>query len=230
MIKNFKNVLPKMVTTVVVVLISGLTVGYALGSGSNIWLQLAVLVPVVLVALAAIGLELKGKSLAAHIVLLLTAFLGAGRAFILWATSFNFSTFSFEISLSATMILNVIIFVYLALVILSYMLSNDAKIKLESSDVLTAAMIAFLFFFFRDGFSEAVLKIAPPMVALLFGSKLFTIVLLLAGVADVPFRFLNELFNGNILDQPISYYVFTAFAFYLIFGAVKGILAHKNEK
>jgi len=49
------------------------------------------------------------------------------------------------------------------------------------------------------------------------------VVLLLAGVIDVPFRFLDIQFNGNILDQPLSYFLFTAIAIYLIIGAIKAV-------
>lgn len=224
-IKNLKNLISGFVRLLIIVLISGLIVGTHLG-GQNIWLQLAFLAPILLVAISAIGLELKKLSLASHLVLLITSFLSAGRQFVLAVTSFNFSTFSFDMTFSLELIINLIIFVYLALMILSFILSKEGKFNLASSDVLTAAMIAFVFFFFRDGFSGAVLKILPPLIALGFGSKLFAVVLLLAGVIDVPFRFLDILFNGNLLDQPLSYFLFTAIAIYLIIGAVKATLKY----
>ncbi len=228
-VKGFKNVIPSMIQTIIIVLLAGLTVGYAIDSNGSIWQTLAILLPVLLVAVAVIGLELKGMRLASYLVLLITSFLGAGRLFILTITSFDFSTFSFNMSFTVELILNVIIFLYLALMIISYGLSEKQTFKLESSDVFISALIAFLFFFFRDGFSTAVLKILPAIIALGFGSKLFAIVLLLAGIIDVPFNLLHIIFNGDLFQQPLYYFIFTAFAIYLIIGALKGILSYSSK-
>jgi len=227
-IKNFKNLLSETVTTLVIALIAVYVLITNFGGNNNLWLFLAAFVPLILVLFAVLGLQLTKKSMAAHLVLLLTLFLGAGRAFLLAITSFDFGSFSFSATFSLELIINSIIFIYLVLVVLSGLFTNEFKGGLGSSPVVMAAVIAFLFFFFRDGFSGAVLKILPPVVALMFASPFFAIVLLLAGVADVPFRFLDVLFNGEILSSPISYFLFTAFAFYLIFGAIKGLLTYKK--
>jgi len=227
--KNFKNLLSESVTTLVIAIIAVYVLVTNFGGIDNLWLFLAAFVPLVLVLLAVLGLQMSKKSMAAHTVLLITLFLGAGRAFLLAITSFDFGSFSFSANFSLELIINSIIFVYLALVVLSGLLTNEFKGGLGSSPVVMSALIAFLFFFFRDGFSGAVLKILPPVIALMFGSPFYAIVLLLAGVADVPFRFLDVLFNGDLLASPISYFLFTAFAFYLIYGAVKGLLSHKKE-
>jgi hypothetical protein len=228
-IKKFKNLFSGLIRLVIVVIISMLIVFEGFSGGQNIWIQLATLAPVLLIALAAIGLELKKMSLASHLVLLITSFLGAARQFFLVVTSFNFSTFSFDMTFSLMLILNLIIFIYLVLMILSLYVSKEGKFKLVASDVLTASMIAFVFFFFRDGFSGAVIKILPPLVALGFGSKLFALVLLLAGVIDVPFVFLGILFNGTLFEQPLSFFIFTAIAIYLILGAIKGITKYRRS-
>ena len=228
-IKNFKNLFSQAITTVIIVIIAAYVLLTNLGGSSNIWLLLAGLIPLLLVLSAVLGLQLSNKSMASHLILLITLFLGAGRALLLALTSFDFSSFSFSETFTLELIINSIIFVYLALVVLSGLLTSEFKGGLGSSPVVMSAVIAFMFFFFRDGFSGAVLKIFPPVVALMFGSPFFAIVLLLAGVADVPFRFLDVVFNGNLLESPISYFLFTAFAFYLIYGAVLGLLKYKKE-
>lgn len=226
-IKGFKDVVPSMIQTIIIVLLAGLTVGYALNNNGTIWQTLAALLPVLLIAIAVIGLELKGLHVAAYLVLLMTSFLGAGRDFMLTITSFDLSSFSFNRAFSLELVINLIVFVYLVLMLISYGFSKSSVFKLEGSDVLLSAIIAFTFFFFRDGFSTAVLKILPAIIALGFGSKLFAIVLLLAGVVDVPFNLLHIIFNGDLFAQPFYYFIFTAFAIYLIIGAIKGILANK---
>ncbi|MBU1142248.1 MAG: hypothetical protein KKH92_01240 [Firmicutes bacterium] len=228
-IKNFKSLFSHTITTVIIVIIAAYVLLTNLGGSGNIWLFLAGLIPLLLVLFAVLGLQLSNKSMASHLILLITLFLGAGRALLLALTSFDFSSFSFSGTFTLELIINSIIFIYLALVVLSGLLSGEFKGGLGSSPVVISAVIAFIFFFFRDGFSGAVLKIFPPVVALMFGSPFFAIVLLLAGVADVPFRFLDVVFNGNLLESPISYFLFTAFAFYLIYGAILGLLKYKKD-
>ncbi len=227
-LKNFKTLFSETITLLIIGIIVLYVLVTNLGGPDNIWLYLAGLVPLVLVLFAVVGLQLSKKSMAAHLVLLIALFLGAGRALLLALTSFDFSSFSFSATFTLELVINSIIFVYLVLVVLSGLLTNEFKGGLGSSPVVMSAVIAFIFFFFRDGFSGAVLKILPPVVALMFGSPFFAIVLLLAGVADVPFRFLDVVFNGDLLASPISYFLFTAFAFYLIFGAVVGLLKYKK--
>jgi hypothetical protein len=48
--------------------------------------------------------------------------------------------------------------------------------------------------------------------------------LLLAGVAEIPFVLLDDIFIGNLLSLPVSYFIFTAFGLYLAYGATMGII------
>jgi len=226
-IKNFRNLFPSLVTTIIVVAITLYTFYQNIG-GINIFDRLANVFPVVLVGIAIIGLTLAKQSLTSHILLLLTSYLASGRALLVAITSFNFETFSFDAVWNVGLFLDAIIFVYLALYVLSFILDGQFNAKLSSSPVLTSALIAFLFFYFRDGFSIAVLKILPAVIALMFGSSLYAIVLLLAGVVDVPFRLLSLLVEGHLFHQTLGYYLFALFALYLIYGAIKGILKHRG--
>ncbi len=228
-IKSFKNWFSPMLTTIIVIAISAYTLGLSLG-GQNIFDQLERFVPILLVIVAVVGLQLSKQSLAAHLILFFTAYLQSGRDLIVAMTSFDFQSFSFGVTWTIPLIINAIIFVYLLLYILSFALDGKAKFKLESGPVLTSAIIAFTFFFFRDGFSIAVLKIVPPLIALAFGSELFAIVLLLAGVSDVPFDLLSKIVEGEFFQQTFGYYLFLAFALYLIYGAVTAILKHLGQR
>ncbi|MDY0295016.1 MAG: hypothetical protein RBQ71_04330 [Acholeplasmataceae bacterium] len=226
-IKNFKNVFSPMITTIIVGVIAVYTMTQNFG-GINFFDRLSNIVPALLVIIAVIGMQLKNQSLAAHLILLFTSYLFSGRALVYAVTSFDFQTLSFTANWSLELVINALIFVYLALYILSFALDKNTKVKWQSSPVVTSAVIAFVFFFFRDGFSGAILKIIPPVIALLFGSDLFAIILLLAGVADVPFNLLSRLVESTLFNQPVSYFLFAAFALYLIYGAVVGII--KNLK
>lgn len=228
-IKNFKNVFSPMLTSVIVAVIAVYTIMQNFG-GINLFDRLSNLVPALLIITAVIGMQLKNQSLAAHLILLFTSYLFSGRALVYAITSINFQSLSFGAVWSVELVLNALIFIYLMLYILSFAFDSNTKIKWQKSPVVMSAVIAFIFFFFRDGFSGAVLKIIPPVIALLFGSDLFAIVLLLAGVADVPFNILSRLIESTLFNQPLSYFLFALFALYLIYGAVKAIMAQLNKK
>jgi len=223
-IKNFKTAFPKEIVTIMVVSISVFAVYLSINTGGTIWLLLASLAPIFLVAGAAIGLELSGKSLAAHLVLFLTAYLSFGTAFVNAISSFDFSSMEFASNFPLELIVGFVIFVYLLFMIVSHLLSGNVGAKYTKTPIVTSAIIAFSYFFIRSGFSVAVLKIAPPVVALLFGGNLFAIMLLLAGVAEMPFVLVDNVIKGNLLSQPISYFIFTAFGLYLAYGATMGII------
>lgn len=222
-IKNFKAALSKQFTTIIVVVIALFAIYISVNTSASIWVFLASLFPILLVASAAIGLQLTDKSLAAHLVLFLTAYLFAGTNFIGILFSSNFTNFALP-SFSINLIVSFVIFVYLLIYILSYVLDGKVNFKYSKTPIVTSAIIAFSYFFIRSGFSVAVLKIAPPVVALLFGGNVFAIMLLLAGVADVPFLLLDKIFVTGFANQPLSYFIFAAFGLYLAYGATMGII------
>lgn len=226
-LKNFKNLFSPVVTTIIVIAIIIYTLTQNVG-GSHIFERLETLVPIILVSIAVIGMQLAKQSLASHLILLLAIYLQAGTALVSAVTSFDFESMSFAATWTVQLIVNAVIFVYLLFYVLSFVLDGKAKYRLQNGPVVTSAIIAFIFFFLRDGFSSAVLKIIPALVALMFGSDLFAIVLLLAGVIDVPFDIIGKIVDGVILDQTIGYFLFSAFALHLTYGAIKGII--KNLK
>lgn len=224
-LRRFKNILKHEATTIIVILLTIYTFYMHLG-GRNIFDLLASFLPTLLVGIAIIGLQLKKQSLAAHMILLFTSFLQSGKLLIDTLFSFSITDMAFSMPWSFELIIQALIFIYLMLYIISFAVDGKLKFRLDSGPVLTSAMIAFIFFFFRDGFNEAVIKIFPALIALMFGSELFTIILLLAGVIDVPFNVLSKLVENTLFDQSFSYYVFAIGAIYLMMGAFKGIIKH----
>ena len=148
-LKNFKNVFTPIVTTIIVIAITLYTLTQNVG-GANIFERLESIVPVVLVIIAVIGMQLAKQSLAAHLILLFTSYLQSGRALFLAITSFDFQSFSFGVEWTIPLVINAIIFIYLLLYVLSFVVDNKAKFKLESGPVVVSAIIAFIFFFFSQ--------------------------------------------------------------------------------
>lgn len=228
-IKNFKDLLPSTIRLIIITLISLVFAMYAYPGGS-FWLILQVMAPVALIVFAVIGLEYKGKTFASHSIILVAGFLNAATAFINLITSFDFQSMSFTGTTPIfEAIIAFLIFIYLVLTLLSHMLTGNIGAKYEKSPVWTAALIAFLFFLFRSGFNVALMKLIPPIIALVFGAPFFAVVLLLAGVIDIPFMVINFIDIGIIGSRPISFFLFAAFGLYLIYGAVTTLI-HMTKK
>lgn len=223
-IKNFKDLVPPTIRLIVITLISLLFAFYSY-PGGNFWLIMQVMAPVALIVFAVIGLEYKGKSFAAHSILLIAGFLNAAYTFINLITSFDFQSMSFAVGTPfIKALIAFIIFVYLVLMLLSHMLTENIDAKYEKSPIWMSALIAFLFFLLRSGFNVALMKLIPPIIALVFGAPFFAVVLLLAGVIDIPFMIINSIVIGNIGSRPISFFLFAAFGLYLIYGAVTTLI------
>ncbi|GEM_PF-879450 len=231
-IRNFKKLINENIVKIIVVLAALVAIYYTVDTSSTFLNLLKTLFPILLVAIAAIGLQFKGKSLAAHLVLLMTYYLSAAGTMVYALTSFDFASMSFSGNFSLQMIIGFVFFVYLLIYILSFVLSGNTKSGFKKTAVVTSAIIAFSYFFLRSGFSVAALKLIPPIIALYFGMDLFAIMLLLAGVIDVPFEFLNRIFDNaaSLSSQPISYYLFVAFGLYLAYGATLGLIKHLRKE
>jgi len=226
LIKKFRHKISLQLGQVIILILS-LVALYISYSRLDVLPLLSGFVPLVMVLIAVIGFALQKKLLPSHLILLLAVYREAGNGFINALASFNFDSMSFGVTITLNMVLSFLVFIYLFIYVLSYLLDGKFDGKLGKSEVITSAVIAFLFFYFRSGFSVAVLKILPPVIALMFGSEFFAILLLLAGVIDVPFTFIDHIVSGTLLEQPISFFIFSLFAFYLIFGAVKALLKKK---
>ena len=223
-IKNFKDLVPNTIRLIIITLISLLFAFFAYPGGS-FWLILQVMAPALLIVFAVIGLEYKGKTFAAHSIILFAGFLNGATAFINLITSFDFQSMSFTGGTPFfEALISFIIFAYLVLTLLSHVLSGNIGAKYEKSPVWTAALIAFLFFLLRSGFNTALMKLIPPIIAMVFGAPFFAVVLLLAGVIDIPFMVINFIAIGIIGSRPISFFLFAAFGLYLIYGAVKTLI------
>lgn len=229
-IKRFKDLFPQPVALIVVVIIALFMVINSY-PGGNVWFILQSMLPVILVALAAVGLQYYHKTVAAHGVLLFYAFLGGLTNFINMILSFNFQTMSFTWPAGSVIetIVGLIIFLYLVLIILSYMMTGDLGAKYSSSPVWMSILIAFAFFLLRNGFNTALLKVVPAMIALLYAMPFFSVLLLLAGLIDIPFNIINFISIGIIGSRPLSYFIFALIGFYLIYLSVKALLEMKKR-
>ncbi|AUD65427.1 hypothetical protein BK011_06880 [Tenericutes bacterium MZ-XQ] len=228
-IKRFSSIFNQQVRTIILVAILAYVVFQRLGNTSGFLNALEVYTPLAFVVIGLLYLAIKGKGFAAHLATLAAFFLSTGSSFVNSLLSFRFDPFGFANPLDFGSIIDLVAFLYLLLMSISLFLNKDAKAKNERKDLLLTAIIAGLFFYFRGGFDLVIDKLMLPVISLLFGAPLSTILFLAAGVIDVPFNFVDTILNTPLLSIPISYWLFSLFAFYLIFGAIKGILGELKK-
>jgi hypothetical protein len=237
-IKKFKSFFPSVITFVIITILALFAVyrtvdGAIFNNFIDFLAFLRDFFPIILVASAAIFLQAKNRSLPAHLVLLLGVifYANAGSNFIRALLSFSFSNFEFAVNpFTVNMLVGVLIFLYLGFYILSCLFALEDKPEVKSSAVWGSVILAFSYFYFRFGLQSAMIIILPAFVALLFGSQVATVLLLIAGVVSVPFEVIIEILDGNILAQPFSYWIFTAFAVLLLVLGVKGLIGLLKKK
>ena len=199
------------------------------GIGGDVWLVLRSLVPFLVIIAGITYLQFNKKEFAAHLALLLFAFLPAGSRFINSLFSITLKPFEFAITPTLEVFLGFIAFLYLVVMSIGLFITQKPEAKVTRKDILVTTIIAGIFFYLRGGIYLTIAKLMLPVVSLIFGLPLATIFFLVAGVLDVPFDFMYKMFNQDILTIPISYYLFSLFAFYLIYGAIKGIIGELKK-
>lgn len=228
-IKGLSSKINEIARLIILLILIGYIVYTGLKDYGDILLTLRAIVPLVAVLTGIVYLQLKKKEFAAHLALLLFFFLPAGSAFVNSLFSLRFEPFGLATPLRVESFIELAGFLYLVVMIVSLYFSLKPQAKVTRKDILLTTIIAGTFFYFRGGIYLTIAKLMLPVVSLLFGLPLATILFLVAGVLDVPFDFLFRVLNQDILTIQVSYYLFSFFAFYLIYGAVKGIIGELKK-
>ncbi len=228
-IKGLTSKINELARLIIFVIIVGYIIFTRFVNYGTILPTLEAVVPFAIIVVGILFLQLKKKEFAAHFALFVGFFLQVGNSFINSLLSLRFKPFGFAIPLDGESFIQVVAFLYLIAMLISFYFTDKPKAKITRKDLLLTTIIAGTFFYLRGGIYLTIAKLLLPVISLLFGLPLATILFLVAGVADVPFDFLFRILNQNVLSIPISYYIFSLFAFYLIYGAVKGILAELKK-
>ncbi len=228
-LKNLSNVISKSIKLLILVLLIAYIIVDSIKDYGGILQTFEALAPIGLILAGILFLEFRGKELAAHAALLVGFFLSAGTSFINSILSLRFEPFGLTIPLNVESFIELFAFIYLVLMVFSLFTNKETKQTDRPKDLVITFIIVGIFFYLRGGLFLSISKLLLPLISLVFGFPLATILFLLAGVIDVPFDFIFTVLNTNLLSIPISYYLFSFFAFYLIFGAVKGILGELKK-
>lgn len=228
-IKGLTSKISQFARLIIFVILVGYIVFTRFNDYGTILPTLEVIVPFAIIIIGVLYLQIKQKEFAAHFALFVGFFLSVGTSFINSLLSLRFKPFGFVIPLDGESFIQIIAFLYLVLMLISFYFTEKPKAQVTRKDLLLTSIIAGTFFYLRGGIYLTIAKLLLPVISLLFGLPLATILFLVAGVADVPFDFIDKVLNSNLLAIPVSYYLFSLFAFYLIYGAIKGILGELKK-
>lgn len=223
-VKDFKNNIKQPLSLILIIISSTYLFYYNFPTG-NFWRMMITIMPMLLVIASAILLQFKDKTLAAHGVLFFSGYLNGVMVFGRRLLSYNFAFKSMvPFGTLVESFFFMIISLYLLIVIVSYVLNKDYTLECKKSEVRMSILIAFLYFFIRDGFSLALLKIISPVIALMFGYEFISVLLLLAGVIEIPFDIIDDIYSKIIKFNTIHDFVFWAFGLYLLVTAVLALI------
>lgn len=183
------NVFKGTIGVAITLIISMYTLIFRINYSRDIIQIIVDILPVVLIVIAAILAQIRNKSIVAGVALLFAVYSNVGSAFV--SAVLNNSS-----SIGVTMILDFIIFLFLIVYIFVNASNFKATALKSDKGLVTSMAIAFLYFYFRDGFGNALVTVLPALIAFIAGSGLAALLLLLAGVINVPIFVLSYFFDG----------------------------------
>ncbi len=222
-IKRFKTYFTPSVNLIIVVLIGLMEIVFRASGTRQILVFLGIFIPLIMVAGTAVWLQYKDKTLAAHLVLLFSLYLGYGGRMIRGILSYHVQLETFTTTFDANLIIGFVIFVYLVLHILSLLLTEKVTLRYQDTPVWGIMLLVFVHqYLVLTNPANAIVNLLPALLALVIGaSPLAAITLSLALVINIPFGVLTTLFGGFPINTPFQYILFNGFGILIIVLGVK---------
>lgn len=228
-VKSLSSKVNESVRLIVLALLLAFVVYSNIGGYGTIWNNLAVYVPLALLVGGVAYLLFNQKEFAAHLAVLFGFYLNGGSTLFNQFLSLRFKPFGFTWTPDLNAIIALIGFLYLSLMVISLYFNENNKPTTPRKDLVVVALTAGIFFYIRAGFSFALGKLLLPIISLFFGAPIATLLFLVAGVGEYPFTFIGTLLSGApVLGNSLSFFLYSLFAFYLIYGGVKAILVESK--
>lgn len=231
-IKRFKTYFTPSVNLIIVVLSGLMEMIFRVGGTRQILIFLSIFIPLMMVVGAAVWLQYKDKTLAAHLVLLFGLYLGYGGRMIRGILSYHVQLEIFTTTFDANLIIGFVIFVYLVLHILSLLLTEKVTFQHQSTPVWGIMLLVFVHqYLVLTTPANAIINLMPALIALVIGgSTLAAITLLLALVINIPFGVMTTLFGGFPINTPFQYILFNGFGILILVLGIKVLLTVLMKK
>ncbi len=232
MIKTFSNKIPRFLQILIIVV---LAVYYLVAHGNLRWSvdflnYFRNLLPILLLFVAVLIMAFRNQLFAAHAVLLIVWYMSKGMDEIKRLFAFNYASLTFgEVFIS---VIYIIIFIYLLLMIFSYLFSNkQVGGKSQKGQTVALAILTFICFYLGSSYglypSGSYYHMAAIFVAIAFGSPIAALLLILSILIDIPFALILHIVENTLMDQTLGYFILSIFGIYLIYLSIKYLIKEK---
>ena len=221
MMKKFSQLIPNFIQVIILVVLSVYYLYQRLNLNLAVFDMLRIFLPALFSISAVLYLLSRKKMFASHLVLFITAFLYPGTKALKDVLSFDFGSMEMSVTITLSMILYVIIFIYFVLMILSYLLNHSVSSSTHHGKVVIIVFLSLVLLYLFDGISVGFLLFLTPLISIAFGHQIASLLLVLAILIDIPFQVIEWIMANSLFDQTLGYYVFVCFGLVLIFYNVK---------
>ncbi len=215
-VKGFKRLIPEKIQYIILIALSGYAIVVSVWGQTRFFGFINSLLPITLIVAAVLIIQSKKETLLAHALLLFLFYADYFGGFIRAILSYNFGTNTFIIKPTFMTILCAVGSIYLILLVLSYLFEGIPKFIYKKSIVLFPLLMMAVYAYFNSSFTTALLWSLPVVAALMVGSPLAAILLIMRIFITMPFIFLDKIFNGSFSFTSVSYWLFLFFAFYIL--------------
>lgn len=201
-IKKFKSMITPtiqlIILTVILVLVAIDTLSFTFGLEAIIdWIAL------VLMFIGVVFLVLNQKLFASYVIVFILYFTNAFSNFFNNFIKITFSPFTFTISSDIMLYLSLIIFVYLVLMIASYIVNGGLKSRPVKGKVATLTLVFFAFLWLFLGFNSALILMPVVGVAFIYGNNKATILMIVSYLIAYSYASISGLFDVFTINQVI---------------------------
>ncbi len=232
-VKKFKDILNVELQLVIVIIIAIYTLAFRVAYIGGFFAALTSLLPILLIVCSSVLLVFFKKPLAGHAVLLLGLFIDGLTNFIGALFNLSFGPFVYAPGFTPQLFVNLIIFIYLTLIVISYLMAGGVSTNPLKGKTFMLGVLLFVFVWLLQGFYIAVTALALPLIALFIGLEFPALILMLAIVIDEPFIFINDAINLSLGSSDLTYYFYmigAVFFIYLLGVEVYKAIRSKNYK
>ncbi|MFA7106831.1 MAG: hypothetical protein WC154_05970 [Candidatus Izemoplasmatales bacterium] len=228
MIKKMSRKIPNFVQLFVLLLLTFYYLWQHLNLRAPIFDMLRELLPALLIVIAVVVLVARKKLFAGHTVLFITAYMNPGKAAIMTLLGFNFQTMEFNNEIVLSTVIYAVIFIYMILMILSYLLNDSLSNSNHKGKVVALILASLIFINFANNIGISFFFALALFASLAFGAQVSSLLIVLAILIDLPFQIIDYIMNSSLLDQSLGYFIFSFIGLVLIFVNIKYLFKYKS--
>ncbi|MFA7075721.1 MAG: hypothetical protein WC152_03520 [Candidatus Izemoplasmatales bacterium] len=228
MIKKMSRKIPNFVQLFILFMLAFYYLYQHVSFNKSIFDMLRELLPVLLVVIAVIVLGSKKKMFVSHTILFIAAYLSPGKNAIMTLLGFNFQTMQFNNSIVLSTIIFAAIFIYMILMIISYLLNDNLSNSNHRGKVVALILISLIFVNLIDNINVGFYFAIALFASVAFGTQVSSLLIVLAILIDLPFQITEYIIDKSLFEHSLGYFIFALTGLVLIFINFKYLFKSKS--